>query len=303
LHLQKHKILGTAKVLLSSLKSRTSEREASAIVKVLVEEISGYPYPSLIADPETTFSHKQFLRWQEVTNLILQGTPLQYALEKAWFIDLELKVGPGALVPRPETEELADLAHQFGTELKRLPKRLSKTSLSIPLRILDIGTGTGCIPIYLARKFPQASIQAVDLSEAALAIANENIQSYNVQVQALKMDILQTTPSSFVDLDLVISNPPYIPIKERAEMEEGVKGFEPAMALFVPDNDPLRFYRKIIKTGFAWLAPWGQMLFETHENYAQDVKSCMEKAGFRNVNLLLDLQGKERIVYGTAPAK
>ncbi|MCL4106331.1 UNVERIFIED_CONTAM: hypothetical protein GTU68_003492, partial [Idotea baltica] len=288
LHSQKHKILGTAKVLLSSLKSRTSEREAAAIIKVLLEEITGFSYPSLIAEPEATFSTEQYLLWKQTSELILQGTPLQYALGKAWFIDLEIKVGPGALIPRPETEELADLAHRNAEQ---------------PLRIMDVGTGTGCIPIYLARKFPQAEISALDLSENALEIARQNIEDHQVKVQLLKMDILQAAPDSFRDLDIIISNPPYIPFKEMGEMEMSVKEFEPSMALFVPDEDPLLFYKTIAQRGAKWLHPWGQLLFEVHELFANNVKACMEKEGFREVKIHLDLQGKERIVTGEAPGK
>lgn len=303
MHSQKHKILGTAKVLLSSLKSRTSEREAAAIIKVLVEEIAGYSYPSLIAEPEATFSPEQYLLWKQTSDLIMKGTPVQYALGKAWFIDLEIKVGPGALIPRPETEELADLAHQKAKLLKDDSIRIQKVGANQPLRIMDVGTGTGCIPIYLARKFPLAEVTALDLSENALEIARQNIERYQVQVQLLKMDILQAGPDSFRDLDMIISNPPYIPYADMGEMEMGVKDFEPTMALFVPDEDPLLFYNIIAQQAAKWLRPWGQLLFEVHELFAKNVKACMKKEGFREVKIHLDLQGKERMVTGTAPAK
>ena len=260
-----------------------------------MEEVTGKNYYLVKTDPELTFSQDQYLRWKEVADQLEKGVPLQYALGKAWFIDLELQVGPGVLIPRPETEELADLAEKTALYIKGLPHR-QQSSPTPSLKILDIGTGSGCIAIYLARKLKGAHIIANDVSEIALTTAQKNASIYKVSIEPFLMDTLQASPNQFSDLDLIVSNPPYIPISEKAEMDALVTKNEPDLALFVSDEDPLVFYEKTAKLSKDWLQPWGSVLCETHENLAQEVTKLFQDIGFQQVEIIRDLQGKERMV-------
>ena len=286
-------IFGTAKVLLSSLNSRYSIRESENIIRILIEEVTGKTYPQIKASPEICFTEAQFQRWQETSQRLINGLPLQYALGKAWFIDLELEVGPGVLIPRPETEELADLACKTAQKIQQDPRRQQKSQ---GLRILDIGTGSGCIAVYLARQLPMAKVIANDISETALSTAQKNASIYKVSITPFLQDILKAEKDQLSHLDLIVTNPPYIPEAEKAEMDPLVVENEPDLALFVPDHDPLLFYQQTAILGKEWLQPWGSILCETHENLAQETAAIFQHFGYQGVEILRDLQGRERMV-------
>lgn len=211
------------------------------------------------------------------------GEPIQYILGQAPFYGREFYVNSSTLIPRNETEELVHL--------------IIKENKTKGLKILDIGTGTGCIPISLALEMPEPEVYGLDVSEEALEIAEKNAKKLNASVIFSSCDVLEEMPLQS-DLDILVSNPPYIPEKGKAEMHTNVLDYEPSLALFVPDEDPLIFYRIIAKKGMKLLKEGGKLYFEIHEDYGHEVVSLLEQTGYQEIKLHQDLNGKERMVTG-----
>lgn len=217
---------------------------------------------------------------------LLNQEPLQHILGSVEFYSLKLKTDSRALIPRPETEELVDWIVQEHRHRAQLT-------------VLDIGTGTGCIPIALAKNLPDASVAAVDLSEAALELARENAKLNEVQVDYLQLDVLkEVLPGQY---DLMVSNPPYIPKADRAQMAANVLDFEPDMALFVSDDQPLIFYELIAQLAIQHLNPQGALYFEIHEAFGRQVTALLDNLGFGEIELKKDLQGKDRMTKAIKP--
>ena len=211
---------------------------------------------------------------------------MQYIIGHTEFCGFQFKVGEGVLIPRPETEELVLWAENQSQTFPRP-------------RILDICTGSGCIAISLARRIPNAEVYAIDLSEEALEIAKQNNIELNAGVTLLHDDALGEMPSiAGLEFDLIISNPPYIPISERTQMHRNVTEYEPGMALFVEDYNPLEFYRAISHKALTALRQGGYLLFEVHENLACEVADLLREAGFAQVEVRSDIFGKSRMVGG-----
>ena len=204
--------------------------------------------------------------------------PIQYIFEHTEWMGLDLRVTPATLIPRPETAELVEWVK--GT-----------CNHQQPLRVADVGTGSGCIAIALKRACPQWDITGVDISAEALVIAQENAKRNQVQVNWKKLDILSENLDS---IDIIVSNPPYICQKEKADMDKRVLDYEPHGALFVPDTDPLLFYRRIAEMKAA-----KQLFFEINEAYGQEVCDMLQELGYQHITLKRDIYGKERMVYGT----
>ncbi len=194
-------------------------------------------------------------------------------------------VTPDVLIPRRETEELVQLIFE---------QNHSKD----PLTILDIGTGSGCIPIMLKKKLGKAKVYAIDISNSALDIAEKNAKKMNSEITFLQADILKMNALSFDTFDIIVSNPPYVTIQEKELMHRNVTEFEPHLALFVTDDDPLIFYRKISELAFKSLNSYGQLYFEINEKYANEVKEILMQFGFSHIEIIKDMQGKDRIVKG-----
>ncbi|SHO61724.1 peptide chain release factor N(5)-glutamine methyltransferase [Algoriphagus zhangzhouensis] len=211
------------------------------------------------------------------------GEPIQYVLGKGPFYGREFFVTQDTLIPRNETEELVHL--------------IIKENPQPNLKILDIGTGTGCIPISLFLEMNQAKVFGIDVSEKALEVAKKNGGTQNAQVNWILCDILQK-PIPENELDILVSNPPYIPEQGKALMHNNVLDFEPGLALFVPDSDPLLFYREIAQKGLVALKKGGKIYFEIHEEYGKRVVELLESLGYSQVQCLQDLNGKDRIVKG-----
>lgn len=211
------------------------------------------------------------------------GEPIQYILGQGPFYGREFKVSPATLIPRNETEELVHL--------------IIKENLQANLRILDIGTGTGCIPITLALEMKNAELFGIDISEEALEIARENAKALQAKVKFLTCDILAEMPP-LSDLDLIVSNPPYIPFNEKEEMHRNVLDFEPHLALFVSTDDPLVFYKKIVEKGKHLLKPHGKIYFEINERFGNDVVRVLSALNYNEIRIIKDLNGKERIISG-----
>lgn len=206
--------------------------------------------------------------------------PLQYILGTLPFWDIELEVTPAVLIPRPETEWIVE----------RLTQRESA-----PRRVLDVGTGSGCIALALKSAWPEAEVVGVDLSEEALAVARRNADRNGLQVQFEQTDVLDTKAALPLELDLLVSNPPYIPDAEAETLEPEVRDHEPHLALFSGD-DPLRFYRVLAGRGNELLHPGGTLALEVHADYGADVARLLEEAGYEDVELERDLAGRERLV-------
>lgn len=217
---------------------------------------------------------------------LLRHEPLQYVLGVAHFAGLELEVTPATLIPRPETEELVQLIVQ--------EQRGAATALSV----LDVGTGSGCIPVALCRELQPTCTVAVDVSGEALAVARRNAARYGCEIDFQQLDILAQAPAGLApgSLHVLVSNPPYVLEQERAQMRPNVLHFEPALALFVPDYDPLLFYRRIAGLGTTLLRPGGALYFEINEQYAAQTVALLQELGYGQVAAKEDIFGKQRMV-------
>ncbi len=216
-------------------------------------------------------------------NRLSKSEPIQYIIGTTEFMGLKFRVAPGVLIPRPETEELTNL----------IIKQTKNKS-----RIVDIGTGSGCIAVSLAKYIPDAQVEGWDISPAALEIAEENSHRLNTKVVFRQEDILKYIPSDR-QFDIIVSNPPYITEKEKNHMDRNVLEWEPGTALFVPDNDPLLFYRKIAKSGRFMLAPEGKIYFEINRSYGKKIVELLLENDYQNVQLIKDLYGNDRMVVAT----
>ncbi len=266
------------------LAEKFPKREAEQLMRILLEDLFGIDWNQQLMSPDLRIDEHQHYQLSEAVKRLLAGEPVQYVTGIARFNELLLKVSPAVLIPRPETEELVQ---KIGTSL---PKE--KT-----IRIWDIGTGSGCIAIALAKQSPHAEVIAFDVSGDALQIAKENAESNGAKVSFVQDDVLNPTSDYFNQpVDLVVSNPPYVCDSERASMEANVLDWEPEKALFVPDDDPLRFYRQILALAKKQLNPGGQVWFEINERMGEELLSLCHKIGFSNAEVLEDFAGKPRFV-------
>ena len=266
------------------LAEKFPQREAEQLMRILLEDLFGIDWNQQLMNPELRIDEHQHYQLGEAVKRLLSGEPVQYVTGRARFEDLLLKVSPAVLIPRPETEELVQ---KIGTSL---PKENT-------IRIWDIGTGSGCIAIALAKHFPNAEVIAFDVSEEALQITRENAESNGAQVTFVQDDIMNPTSDYFAQpVDLVVSNPPYVCDSERAAMEANVLDWEPESALFVPDDDPLRFYRQILAMAKKQLNPQGQVWFEINERMGEEMVSLCHEKGFSNAEVLEDFAGKPRFI-------
>ena len=231
---------------------------------------------------------------------INKNEPLEYVFNSAQFIDIELYTNSNVLIPRPETEELAlKICGDIKSRLQS-NKRVEDNSLSI----LDIGTGSGCIPVYLAKNFPDCNYYAVDISDAALATARSNAERHGCNIHFIKADILNCkdgSESGSLKVDIIVSNPPYVLESEKALMQPNVLDYEPDTALFVPDDDPLKFYRAISNFAAGHLNDGGKLYFEINEKFGAETAQLMRSCGFQEVEVVQDLFGKDRFVVGIFP--
>lgn len=210
--------------------------------------------------------------------------PIQYIYGVVYFYKLKFKVNAHVLIPRPETEELVDL--------------ILKQTSSNHLNILDVGTGSGCIAISLASNLSNANVYAMDISEQAIKIAQENAEMHQVKIQFLKQDILilNELPKKF---DIIVSNPPYVRELEKNEMHANILNYEPKIALFVPDHDPLIFYRKIAALAFQYLNPNGLLGFEINQYLGDETVQVIQSVGFKDVKLIPDFLGQNRFIFAS----
>lgn len=251
------------------------EDEARALAWWVVEESMGLSRNEILLGCKGT---KNIPNVQAIVDRLRRFEPIQYIFGHSVWNGLDLIVTPDTLIPRPETAELVERIARF---------RNSKE----PLKILDVGTGSGCIAIALKKAFPIGQVTGVDVSEEALVVAKKNAERNGVEVNFKKMDILSDFNEQKCQYDIVISNPPYICESEKKDMRANVLEYEPGTALFVPDKDPLLFYRRIADLR------WGKYLFfEINERFAQQIQEMLIKKGYRDVQLTNDMYGKPRII-------
>ncbi|WP_375324713.1 peptide chain release factor N(5)-glutamine methyltransferase [Flagellimonas sp. GZD32] len=221
--------------------------------------------------------------------------PIQYILGTAHFMDLELQVNENVLIPRPETEELV----QWILDAERNRSVISTPLNDQPLRILDIGTGSGCIAIALAKHLPKAKVYAIDVSEAALKVAKENAKNNGVEIAFIQQDILKSELEFELKFDIIVSNPPYVRELEKLEIQKNVKDFEPHLALFVDDNNPLVFYDAIAQFSKRYLVEKGILYFEINQYLGEESAALLKAHNFSEIELRKDIFGNDRMLKGT----
>lgn len=268
------------------LATRYTSREAEQLMRILLEDLFGIDRKRQLMEPDLRIDEAQYALLDADVKRLLKGEPVQYVTGVAHFDDLLIKVSPSVLIPRPETEDLV---------------RLVADSLPVdrPVRIWDFGTGSGCIAIALAKRFPLAEVKAFDFSESALEQAAENAERNGVMVEFICDDLLCPHSSVLEEpVDLVVSNPPYVRESEKAEMERNVLDYEPSSALFVPDEDPLVFYRQILKLALPQIKPHGSVWFEINEAMGLEMLLLALEMG-ANAELKNDFANKPRILKAT----
>ena len=268
------------------------EREAKAVVRTLLEERFNLTLTDLYTDGLDRLTDDEKARMETLIERLEAGEPVQYVVGKARFCGRDYMVAPGVLIPRPETEMLC----------KEVISAYNKPYCALqppePLRVLDIGTGSGCIAITLALDLWNCTVTAWDISGDALIIARENAHRLQAHVNLELQDALNPdeTALNALPFDIIVSNPPYICIRESKDMAKHVLAHEPHTALFVPDDDPLLFYRSIAHYGLSHLNLDGMLAFEINPIYAQEMKKMLEEMGYEQIEIKKDQYGKERVV-------
>lgn len=268
------------------LAPRYGAGEARWMVRLMMEEFKNYSPVDMAVRGDFEAGENVERRIDETVGRLLNGEPIQYIFGRARFYGMNLKVTPDVLIPRPETEELVDL----------IVKDCGDRS---DLRVLDVCTGSGCIAIALARNLPFSQVDAIDISGAALAVARSNAAELKAAIKFSEADALNMQAPEAGRYDIIVSNPPYIAEHERAEMDPNVLEHEPALALFVPDSDPLRFYIAIARYALKALREDGRLYFEINPLYASMLQEQMKRMGWSDVNVLADMQKKNRFLIAS----
>lgn len=271
----------------ASLSFLYDKREVKNILLLILEDVFGFSRTDLMMK-ELTLGMLQQVQLAEFLQKLQEGEPVQHLIGFTFFDGLKVHVSKDVLIPRPETEELV-----FWIQ--------DSVAVSNPY-ILDCCTGSGCIALALKNRFPLGKIVGLDVSEKALHVAQKNAKELQLSVEWLQLDLLQYWPP-MTNLDIIVSNPPYIPWMEKNEMHPNVTKFEPDLALFVPNDDFLLFYRKIGMKALDSLNNGGFLFYEVHENFAHETKDLLQEIGFENISLKQDLQGKYRMLKAQKPSK
>ncbi len=260
-------------------------REAENITNIVFQDILGYSKTDLSSKKELLLEENDRMTLNKILERLMQHEPVQYILGHTYFYDLKLKVNNSVLIPRPETEELADwIIKDYSTNDSKL-------------KVLDIGTGSGCIALALKKHLPTTQIDAIDNSKAAIAIAKENGIRLNINVNFMFCDVLNSDDwKSIPKYDIIVSNPPYILIQEKPNLPKNVANYEPAEALFVNNDNALEFYDAIIDFAKKHMKKGGEVRFEIHEMMGASVNKLMIDKGLSEITLRKDLSGKDRMI-------
>ena len=280
-----------AQSIVARLSACYPQREARALARILCCEVLGQSDVDFFVGKDTLLSENQQQKVEDILQRLLHFEPIQYIQGEAPFLGARFKVTPAVLIPRPETAELVQLVAE---EMRNRYPTLR--SLNDSLHLLDIGTGSGCIAVSLARMLPGALVEAWDISSEALEVARENAELQGCKVHFCCRDVLRydPLPEEQGRYAAVVSNPPYICRHEAEQMERNVLDWEPEQALFVPDDDPLRFYRAIALYALHALRPQGRLLFEINPHYAATLQQLLTTMGYSNVMLHDDAFGRCR---------
>lgn len=263
------------------LSSLYDEQEIESFFYLTLEQFHQKRRIDLALNPDLEMDSLQLLRWESVVAELKKQKPIQYILGKTEFYGLPFLVNENTLIPRPETEELVDL--------------ISKENQTSPVKILDIGTGSGCIAVSLAKNLPNARVSAIDVSEKALATATKNAEINQVEVNFILKNILETDDLK-EQFDIIVSNPPYVRLLEKSEIKPNVLEYEPHLALFVADDDALLFYRKIAQLALKNLNQNGKLYFEINQYLGKETVELLEKLSFKSVQLMKDIYGNDRMI-------
>lgn len=276
-------------VLKKELSDVYDSDEVKNIVDLVLEHITGLPRIQQVRNKIPYLTCTQLEDLDSITERLKKNEPVQYVLGEAWFAGLKFKVNRNVLIPRPETEELVDwIVKEVNAQ---------RSMLNIQCSIIDIGTGSGCIPIALKKKLPEAKVTAIDVCGEALYTATENAAELDADINFILFDFLDEEKwNELGSFDVIVSNPPYVKQNERASMHERVTSFEPPLALFVPDNDALIFYKKISAFALQHLHPGGALFVEINEASGNEIVTLFKKSGFTDVEVRKDMQGKDRMV-------
>lgn len=256
--------------------------ELNSLLSILFEYVTGWNQIQQVLHKDEILEPSLQTALMEAVADLKKGKPIQYITGKAWFMGKEYVVNDQVLIPRPETEELVDWITEYATIIDK------------PLQILDIGTGSGCIPIALKLNLPNTQITGLDISEGALEVAKQNATTLEASISWIKEDILDTAylPNHY---DIIVSNPPYIPFNEKASMQVQVKNYEPNIALFVTNEDPLIFFRTIARLGKQYLNPNGQIFVEMHYDQRKALLAMFDEMGY-HAECRQDMFGKDRMI-------
>lgn len=256
--------------------------ELNPVLSILIEHVTGWDQVQQVIHKDDSISAAQQLAFETAGKALLKGRPIQYITGKTWFMGEPYIVNEQVLIPRPETEELVDWVIEYAAIKGKA------------LRILDIGTGSGCIAIAIKKALPEAIVSAIDISTSAIKIAEANAAALKADIEFIALDILNTAflPGQY---DVIVSNPPYIPMQEMKNMELQVTDHEPNIALFVPDEDPLVFYKAIARLAKLHLSPNGQLFFEIHYDQGDAMIALLDEMHF-HAELRADLFEKDRMV-------
>jgi release factor glutamine methyltransferase len=274
--------------------------EAESFFYLILEAKHQLKRVDLALQPDLVFSEAELEIWNSILEQLKKEIPIQYILRTTHFYGLELEVNSNVLIPRPETEELVDWIIQSRNSGTKVNPEVSGQS-SIPKfrdKILDIGTGSGCIAISLAKNLPNAEVFALDVSDKALATAKSNAELNQVTIQFIHQSILEIDDLG-QQFDLIVSNPPYVRHLEKQEIKKNVLDNEPHLALFVEDNDALIFYRKIAQLAKKNLCPNGQLYFEINQYLGQETLDLLQEMGFKDITLRKDIYGNDRMIQCT----
>jgi release factor glutamine methyltransferase len=272
------------------------DSEMDTMLRYCFEEFSGIRNVNISMHGESTVSESELLKYNFAIKDLRNQKPLQYILGEADFYKLRFRVNENVLIPRPETEELV---HLIINDIKGKNFKSFVSDPSLPVSILDIGTGSGCIPVALKKNLPFANVSAMDISVKALEIAALNAEKNQVSVNYFLFDILDHLALPISELDIIVSNPPYVKLSEKDKMKKNVLAFEPHIALFVEDDNALLFYNVIADHALKVLRPGGKIYFEINEELGLETKELLEQKGFKNVELIKDINNKNRILRGT----
>lgn len=265
----------------SRLQPYYTAEEVSALSRIVCCDLLGQAPTDYYLGKDIALSLKKEQELEDILQRLSRFEPLQYIEGRTLFLGRELLVAPGVLIPRPETEELVELM------LKEIPA---------DARILDVGTGSGCIAISLAKELPDALVTAWDVSPEALSVARANARKLQADVRFVECDVLACQVDEVGLYDVIVSNPPYVTEAEKADMEPNVLQWEPSLALFVPDDDPLRFYRRIAVLGRDMLADGGRLYFEINRAYGREMVEMLRTMGYVGVRVEKDLSQNDRFV-------